>query len=91
MAKSLSISESFYFPHNVQSLDEHDDEEEEEEEHEQQVAENSSQAKQNLGVTILASRFAANTKRGAQKVRDLEMHKLQKPEEPDFSADAEED
>ncbi|XP_041994238.1 probable cyclic nucleotide-gated ion channel 14 [Salvia splendens] len=94
MAKSLSISESFYFPHEVQSLDEHDDEqevEEEEDEHEQQVAENSSQAKQNLGVTILASRFAANTKRGAQKVRDLEMHKLQKPEEPDFSADAEED
>ncbi|KAL1557408.1 putative cyclic nucleotide-gated ion channel 14 [Salvia divinorum] len=93
MAKNLSISESFYFSRDAQSLDDHDDEEEEEEEeeHEQQGAENSSQAKQNLGVTILASRFAANTKRGAQKVRDLEMHKLQKPEEPDFSADAEED
>uniref|UniRef100_A0A2P2L4A4 Putative cyclic nucleotide-gated ion channel 17 n=1 Tax=Rhizophora mucronata TaxID=61149 RepID=A0A2P2L4A4_RHIMU len=45
-----------------------------------------SQARLNLGVTILASRFAANTRRGAQKVKD-EMPKLPKPEEPDFSAD----
>ncbi|XP_021755351.1 cyclic nucleotide-gated ion channel 17-like [Chenopodium quinoa] len=33
-----------------------------------------------LKVTFLASKFAANTRRGAQKI------KLQKPEEPDFSA-----
>ncbi|XP_050215924.1 cyclic nucleotide-gated ion channel 17 [Mercurialis annua] len=46
----------------------------------------SSQAKMNLGVTLLASRFAANTRRGAHKIRDVEMLKLQKPEEPDFSA-----
>ncbi|KDP34243.1 hypothetical protein JCGZ_07814 [Jatropha curcas] len=39
-----------------------------------------------LKVTILASRFAANTRRGAQKIKDAEMPKLQKPEEPDFSA-----
>ncbi|GFZ06717.1 cyclic nucleotide-gated channel 17 [Actinidia rufa] len=49
------------------------------------VIPNPSQAKLNLGVTILASRFAANTRRGAQKIRDLP--KLQKPEEPDFSAE----
>ncbi|GFY91141.1 cyclic nucleotide-gated channel 17 [Actinidia rufa] len=48
------------------------------------VVSNPSQAKLNLGVTVLALRFAANTRRGAQKIRDLP--KLQKPEEPDFSA-----
>ncbi|KAJ8750987.1 hypothetical protein K2173_016168 [Erythroxylum novogranatense] len=46
-----------------------------------------SHTKMNLGVTILASRFAANTRRGAQKIKDLEMPKLQKPEDPDFSDD----
>ncbi|KAJ9162861.1 hypothetical protein P3X46_022603 [Hevea brasiliensis] len=49
----------------------------------------SSQAKMNLGVTILASRFAANTRRGAQKIKDAEMPKLRKPDEPDFFADDE--
>lgn len=48
---------------------------------------------QHLGATILASKFAANTKRGAnQKVtildpQELKMPKLFKPNEPDFSAD----
>ncbi|CAI9779657.1 unnamed protein product [Fraxinus pennsylvanica] len=40
-----------------------------------------------LGVTILASKFAAST-RSAQKIRDLGSPKLQKPEEPDFSVEA---
>lgn len=84
MAKSLSMSESFYLGHNEQSLDYQDEEEEEEA---SSAAANSSQAKQHLGVTILASRFAANTRRGGRKVKDVEMHRLQKPEEPDFSAD----
>ncbi|KAL4571309.1 hypothetical protein LXL04_018067 [Taraxacum kok-saghyz] len=44
----------------------------------------SSEVKSNLGVTILASRFAANTRRGVANRNRL---KLQKPEEPDFSAD----
>ncbi|XP_050272458.1 cyclic nucleotide-gated ion channel 17-like isoform X2 [Quercus robur] len=47
---------------------------------------NPSQAKLNLGVTILASRFAANTRRGAHRLKD-EMPKLPKPEEPDFSTE----
>ncbi|KAK7327704.1 hypothetical protein VNO77_21792 [Canavalia gladiata] len=51
---------------------------------------NSSQAKLNLGVTILASRFAANTRRGALKIKD-DMPQLQKPEEPDFSTEADDD
>lgn len=50
------------------------------------VSRNPSQTKLNLGATILASRFAANTRRGAQKIKDVEMPKLQKPEEPDFSS-----
>jgi cyclic nucleotide gated channel len=54
-------------------------------------APSNSQAKQHLGVTILASRFAANTRRGAQKVKNVEMLKLQKPEEPDFSTEPDDD
>lgn len=46
-----------------------------------------SMIKSNLGVTILASRFAANTRRGAQKIKDVDLPKLPKPEEPDFSAE----
>ena len=49
------------------------------------------QAKQPLGVTILTSRFAANTRRGAQKVKNVEMLKLQKLEEPGFSTDRDDD
>ncbi|XVF47748.1 hypothetical protein PTKIN_Ptkin03bG0135800 [Pterospermum kingtungense] len=52
---------------------------------------NPSQAKLNLGVSILASRFAANTRRGAQKMKEVEMPKLQKPEEPDFSTEPDDD
>lgn len=44
----------------------------------------------NLGVTILASRFAANTRRGVQKIKDVDLPKLPKPEEPDFSVDQDE-
>ncbi|KAF8035507.1 hypothetical protein BT93_C1512 [Corymbia citriodora subsp. variegata] len=51
------------------------------------VARNPSQTKLNLKATILASRFAANTRRGAQKIKDVGMPKLQKPEEPDFSSE----
>ncbi|CAN0912353.1 Cyclic nucleotide-gated ion channel 17 [Linum grandiflorum] len=58
-------------------------------ERETSLERSSNPAKMNLGVTILASRFAANTRRGVQKTKDVEMLKLlQKPEEPDFSAEA---
>lgn len=88
MANNLSMKESFSL-----SLDEHvgnvREQEEEEEDHnvDDGGVKTSSQAKQNLGVTILASRFAANTRRGAQKIKDVELPKLSKPEEPDFSAE----
>ncbi|KZV24784.1 putative cyclic nucleotide-gated ion channel 14 [Dorcoceras hygrometricum] len=49
------------------------------------------QTKQQLGVTILASRFAANTRKGAQKIKDVELPKLPKPEEPDFLSEADDE
>ncbi|KAF9613690.1 hypothetical protein IFM89_010132 [Coptis chinensis] len=86
MAKYLSMQESFCY-----ASDEHMDETSHEEGGYDIPLANSSQVKQNLGVMILASRFAANTRRGAQKTKDIEMSKLQKPEEPDFSAEPDED
>ncbi|KAE8730796.1 putative cyclic nucleotide-gated ion channel 14 [Hibiscus syriacus] len=74
--------------------DEKEDEETEEEEEEEKSlipGSNSSQAKLNLGVTILASRFAANTRRGVQKIKDVDIPKIQKPEEPDFSTEPDDD
>lgn len=66
---------------------------EEEEEAEQAGASNSSGgASYSLGATFLASRFAANALRGVHRNRNLksarELVKLQKPPEPDFTADA---
>ncbi|KAF5749458.1 hypothetical protein HS088_TW04G01427 [Tripterygium wilfordii] len=82
---SLTMSESFCYDEN-----EADGTGQEGEEH-FPTGSNPSQAKLNLGVTILASRFAANTRRGAQKIKDIEMLKLPKPEEPDFSAEPDDD
>ncbi|KAI4335470.1 hypothetical protein L6164_014114 [Bauhinia variegata] len=76
-AKDLSMREAL-------ALDETQANETEQEEH--STGSNPSQAKLNLGVTILASRFAANTRRGVQKIKD-DLPKLQKPEEPDFSTE----
>lgn len=76
-AKDLSLRESL--PLDERKLEE-----------EYPAGSNSSQAKLNLGVTILASRFAANTRRGALKIKD-DLPKLRKPEEPDFSTEADDD
>ncbi|XVF88055.1 hypothetical protein PTKIN_Ptkin19aG0018400 [Pterospermum kingtungense] len=78
MENNLTMAES-------SALDEKEDDES------GQAVSSSSRAKLNLGVTILASRFAANTRRGAQKIKDVEMPKLQKPEEPDFSTEPDDD
>lgn len=62
---------------------------EEVEEEEEECVEESPRTKMNLGVMVLASRFAANTRRGvaAQRVKDVELPRFKKPEEPDFSAE----
>ncbi|KHN10264.1 Putative cyclic nucleotide-gated ion channel 14 [Glycine soja] len=83
LAKSLSLRECQSFNHDEEVGDEM---EHGEQEH-SAVTSNTAQVKQNLGVTILASRFAANTRRGVQKIKDVELPKFQKPEEPDFSVE----
>ncbi|KAI9072915.1 hypothetical protein K1719_045130 [Acacia pycnantha] len=80
--KDVAFRESFTMDENSANEREHGDE--------SPAYPNSSQAKLNLGVTLLASRFAANTRRGALKLRD-DLPKLQKPEEPDFTAEADDD
>ncbi|GAB4854023.1 Probable cyclic nucleotide-gated ion channel 14 [Ancistrocladus abbreviatus] len=90
MAKSLSLKESFSESYDVVHDENLGDEAEQAREGREQAA-NSSQAMQNLGVTILAKRFAVNTRKGAQKGKDYELPKLRKPEEPDFSAEPDED
>ncbi|XP_074276331.1 cyclic nucleotide-gated ion channel 17-like [Silene latifolia] len=72
MARSLSSPNSF-------------GSEREEEENMDESEPPAQQGNSKLAVTILASKFAANTRRGAQKI------KLQKPEEPDFSAEPDDD
>ncbi|KGN60179.1 probable cyclic nucleotide-gated ion channel 14 isoform X1 [Cucumis sativus] len=81
IAKSLSLQESFSLTPEKPVAEEA----EQEEEGHSTPRSSYSQAKQNLGVTILASRFAANTRRGAQKLKDVNLSKLRKPDEPDFS------
>ncbi|CAK7354126.1 unnamed protein product [Dovyalis caffra] len=83
IAKSLSMSESLARSVDGQTVDD----ETAQEEDEPGFASSTSQAKQHLGVTILASRFAASTRKGAQKVKGVEMLKFRKPEEPDFSTE----
>nr|AWN82522.1 cyclic nucleotide-gated channel 21 [Nicotiana tabacum] len=82
MAKDLAALESF-------ALDDRtvDETEQSEEQDQGNASSNPSPRISHLGVTILASRFAANTRRGAQKLKDVRLPKLQKPEEPDFSAE----
>lgn len=87
MVSELRVRESFNL------VDEEEEEEEEEHDNsEERVGSSSSQTRQNLSVTILASRFAKNTRRGVQKAKDnVELLKLQKPEEPDFSVEADDE
>lgn len=80
--KDLSLREPLPLDETVASEREHEEE--------RPAGSNTSQTKLNLGVTILASRFAANTRRGALKIKD-DLPKLWKPEEPDFSTEADDD
>ncbi|XP_073296119.1 cyclic nucleotide-gated ion channel 18 [Primulina huaijiensis] len=92
LAKELALQESFYYMSNYSSDQDGDSD--------NGSADNSSvdtpSSARHLGATILASKFAANTKRGAgaQKVQiadpassSLKMPKLFKPDEPDFFED----
>lgn len=75
MAMDLARMESFALADETRRGDEEDEE-----------PHLSNPIKSKLGVTILASRFAANTRRArAQKIKDVDLPKLPKPEEPNFS------
>ena len=88
MSRNLRESESFGCDEQVKD----DDDMEHREEEQSDVSSSSiSQLKQNPGVTIVASMFFANRRRGAQKMKDVVMPKLQKPEEPDFSVEPDDD
>ncbi|XP_020080387.1 cyclic nucleotide-gated ion channel 17-like [Ananas comosus] len=78
MAKGLSLRESLSFKSDDSGQDE---------EESSSPSTSASHPKQNLAVSILASRFAASTRKGSQKVKDMDLPKLQKPDEPDFSAE----
>lgn len=69
-----------------------------EENHAQYMVALNGPARPALGATIYASRFAANTRKGVQKLRNTGDHNmtdtiptLRKPTEPDFSAEDEEE
>lgn len=96
MTKELTKQESFYYSQIADNEDDYVGElagDYENESSETPTGDNAGHG-QNLGATILASKFAANTIKGAnQKVQQasststsLEMPKLFKPDEPDFSS-----
>lgn len=101
MARDLTQQESLYYTNILGQGSNHVDDELEDGNYENDsdhssTEDNASKA-QHLGATILASKFAANTRRGAhQKVQavgsastSLKMPKLFKPDEPNFSVDEE--
>lgn len=81
MAKELAVMESLDFDENVDN----DTRQVVGDKDQFSACSNPTEEKLSLGVTILASRFAANTRRGIQRMKDTQIPKLQKPEEPDFS------
>ncbi|KAJ6827769.1 cyclic nucleotide-gated ion channel 17-like [Iris pallida] len=89
MAKDLSMRElSLSASFASSTSDGQGAEESEQEKVSRSRSMHASQESKHLGVMLLASKFAASTRMGAQKVKGIDMPKLQKPDEPDFSADA---
>ncbi|KAL6136332.1 hypothetical protein ACLB2K_061628 [Fragaria x ananassa] len=101
MAKDLALRESLYYMHAPGQEDEgyHYDEEQanllDQEDGESSSTGEKLTIFQHLGATFLASKFAANTRRGImQKAQlvdpdstSLQMPRMFKPDEPDFSVD----
>lgn len=109
LAKELSLHESSGYYYTDETVYNEEDEETREyyygsDEDSEGVSVDNTNNNQNLGATILASKFAANTRRGTnQKASSsstvkkdgsstsLKMPQLFKPDEPDFSIDKEDD
>ncbi|KAK7277165.1 hypothetical protein RIF29_18316 [Crotalaria pallida] len=95
--KELSIKESYYYmaimPEAESGYYMHMNESESYEDDDDEVEGSSGNEKkvQNFGATVLASKFAANTKKGNNKIAGSDpVPQLFKPDEPDFSMDHEE-
>lgn len=92
MAMELAKQESYYYTNLIEQSGDYSGSEYEDAGTGEDGDVNNSNNAQHLGVTILASKFAANTRKGVnQKVSvidpdDLKMPKMFKPKEPDFSA-----
>ncbi|CAN0899651.1 Probable cyclic nucleotide-gated ion channel 14 [Linum grandiflorum] len=96
MAKRLSISESLMSSFTLSDHDHLDDDQTRRDQETAAAATCSSSSgsvatQQNLKVKKFAQRFAANARRGTLKMKDVEMPKLIKPDEPDFSIEASDD
>lgn len=89
MAKELITRESNFYNYRSSpdqgSYCSDDDDDEDAENNIGRTSTDNSDHFQQLGATILASKFAANTRKGSNKVDSLKMPKLFKPNEPDFS------
>ncbi|XP_074280402.1 putative cyclic nucleotide-gated ion channel 14 [Silene latifolia] len=84
MAQSLSLRESFSEPDSLTHYANADSQTNQvaSDGNTQQPA--SSQVAPNLGVTLLAKRFAMNTRKGVQRSREVDLPKMMKPQDPDF-------
>ncbi|KAJ4890678.1 putative cyclic nucleotide-gated ion channel 14 [Raphanus sativus] len=93
LAKSLSLAESYSSYEEEEALAAAAAEEIMSQQEERQCSTPSSRHHTSIGkphfaATVLASRFAKNTRRASRKMKDVEVPMLPKPEEPDFSVDA---
>lgn len=89
LAKSLSLAESFssYEEEEAMSVATTEGMSNDGETQSDGARRHTSDVKPHFAATIFASRFAKNTRRTAQKLKDVEVPMLPKPEEPDFSVD----
>ncbi|XP_020587926.1 cyclic nucleotide-gated ion channel 17-like [Phalaenopsis equestris] len=84
MSKTHSLGESFFSA--AESIATHESEDEYEDVAGRNSS-NASQLEQNIGAKILPLKFSKSTRRGAQRSEGVDISKLRKPDEPDFSAD----
>lgn len=78
-SRSLSLSESF--SSKAESIATHESEEEEA----NQSLSNSSRLEQNSGAMMLPYKFSTSIRKGSQRRKVVDISKLKKPDEPDFS------
>ncbi|XP_019420940.1 PREDICTED: cyclic nucleotide-gated ion channel 18 isoform X2 [Lupinus angustifolius] len=91
--RELSMKESYYYMEMNETESDYMERDDSEIYEGGEIGRSSGNVKkvQNFGATVLASKFAANTKKGNHKIPDRDpVPQLFKPDEPDFSMDHEE-